>query len=211
MTERALKHMTDIQAVNMMLTTIGEQPIKNLNDNAGLQDASIAQDILHSTSRQVQSKGWIFNTDLQVTKTPNGKGKFVVDPNILRVDSTSKKRSTTEDIVERAGFLYDRENNTDVFASDATVVVDEVTFLPFNSLPEVARRYIAVKASRIFHDRIVGSGELHKFFADDEGMAWAELLEYQSEVGDFNIFDDYDTFRVVDRNQDANQQYAWRK
>ena len=211
MTERALKHMTDIQAVNMMLTTIGEQPIKNLNDNAGLQDASIAQDILHSTSRQVQSKGWIFNTDLQVTKTPNGKGKFVVDPNILRVDSTSKKRSTTEDIVERAGFLYDRENNTDVFASDATVVVDEITFLPFNSLPEVARRYIAVKAARIFHDRIVGSGELHRFFQEDELTAWAELLEYQSEVGDFNIFDDYDTFRVVDRNQDANQQYAWRK
>ena len=211
MTERALKHMTDIQAVNMMLTTIGEQPIKNLNDNAGLQDASIAQDILHSTSRQVQSKGWIFNTDLQVTKTPNGKGKFVVEPNILRVDSTSKKRSTTEDIVERAGFLYDRENNTDVFASDATVVVDEITFLPFNSLPEVARRYIAVKAARIFHDRIVGSGELHRFFQEDELTAWAELLEYQSEVGDFNIFDDYDTFRVVDRNQDANQQYAWRK
>jgi len=211
MTERALKHMTDIQAVNMMLTTIGEQPIKNLNDNAGLQDASIAQDILHNSSRQVQSKGWIFNTDLQVTKTPKGKGKFVVEPNILRVDSTSKKRSTTEDIVERAGFLYDRENNTDVFASDATIVVDEVVFLPFNSLPEVARRYIAVKASRIFHDRIVGSGELHRFFADDEGMAWAELLEYQSEVGDYNIFDDYDTFRVVDRNQDANQHYAWRK
>jgi hypothetical protein len=211
MTQRALQHMSDIQAVNMMLTTIGEQPIKNLNDNAGLQDASIAQDILHSTSRQVQSKGWIFNTDLQVTKIPNGKGKFVVEPNILRVDSTSKKRSTTEDIVERAGFLYDRENNTDVFATDATVVVDEVTFLPFNSLPEVARRYIAVKSARIFHDRIVGSGELHRFFQEDELTAWAELLEYQSEVGDFNIFDDYDTFRVVDRNQDANQQYAWRK
>jgi hypothetical protein len=211
MTERTLSHMSDIQAVNMMLTTIGEQPIKNLNDNAGLQDASIAQDILHNTSRQVQSKGWIFNTDLQVTKTPNGQGKITVENNILRVDTTSKKRSTTEDIVERAGFLYDRENNTSVFATDATVVVDEVIFLPFNSLPEVARRYIAVKAARIFHDRVVGSGELHKFFQEDEHFAWAELLEYQAEIGDFNIFDDYDTFRVVDRNQDANQHYAWRK
>ena len=86
MSERKLEHMSELQAVNMMLTTIGEQPIMNLDDKAGLQDASIAQDILHSTSRQVQSKGWIFNTDLQVTKTPNGKGKFVVDPNILRVD-----------------------------------------------------------------------------------------------------------------------------
>ena len=57
----------------------------------------------------------------------------------------------------------------------------------------------------------MGSGELHRFFQEDELTAWAELLEYQSEVGDFNIFDDYETFRVVDRNQDANQQYAWRK
>jgi len=209
MTERALKHMAEIQAVNMMLTTIGEQPIKNLNDNAGLQDASIAQDILHSTSRQVQSKGWVFNTDLQVTRTPDGNDKIVVHNNTLRIDTTSKKRTTTEDIVERAGYLYDRENNTDKFAGE--VIVDEVTFLPFDSLPEVARRYIAVRSARIFHDRIVGSGELHRFFQEDEGTAWAELLEYQSEVGDYNIFDDYDTFRVVDRNQDANQHYAWRK
>jgi len=193
----------------MMLTTIGEQPIKNLNDNAGLQDASIAQDILHSTSRQVQSKGWVFNTDLQVTRTPDGNDKIVVHNNTLRIDTTSKKRTTTEDIVERAGYLYDRENNTDKFAGE--VIVDEVTFLPFDSLPEVARRYIAVRSARIFHDRIVGSGELHRFFQEDEGTAWAELLEYQSEVGDYNIFDDYDTFRVVDRNQDANQHYAWRK
>ena len=51
---RALENMSELQAVNMMLTTIGEQPIMNLNDKAGLQDASIAQDILHNTSRQVQ-------------------------------------------------------------------------------------------------------------------------------------------------------------
>ena len=210
MSERKLEHMSELQAVNMMLTTIGEQPIMNLDDKAGLQDASIAQDILQSTSRQVQSKGWIFNTDLQVTKTPSS-GKIKVNKNTLRVDTTSKKRSTTMDIVERGGFLWDRENNTNMFADNVEIIVDEVTFLPFDSLPESARRYIAVKSARIFHDRVVGSGELHRFFEQDELTAWTELLEFQSEVGDFNIFDDYDVFRVVDRNQDANQHYAWRK
>jgi hypothetical protein len=86
-----------------------------------------------------------------------------------------------------------------------------VVFLPFDGLPEPARRYIAVKSARIFHDRVVGSGELHRFFQEDEQFAWSELLEYQAEVGDFTIFDDYDVFRVVDRNQDSNQHYAWRK
>jgi hypothetical protein len=213
MSERALENMSELQAVNMMLTTIGEQPIANLNDKAGLQDASIAQDILHNTSRQVQSRGWIFNTDLQKIMSPNNAtadgGKIKVDTNILRIDTTSKKRSNLTDVVERGGYLWDREKNTDLFTDDVTV--DYVTFLPFNSIPESARRYIAVKSARIFHDRVVGSGELHAFFQQDEMQAWSDLLEFQSEVGDFNIFDDYDTFRVVDRNQDANQHYAWRK
>jgi hypothetical protein len=212
MSERKLENMSDLQAVNMMLTSIGEQPIGNLNES-GLQDASIAQDILHNTSRQVQSRGWIFNTDLQKVLSPDNAsgdgGKIEVGKNVLRIDTTSKKRSNTSDVVERAGYLYDREKNTNVFTDDVTV--DQVVFLPFNSLPEAARRYIAVKSARIFHDRVVGSGELHNFFQQDEQEAWGDLLEFQSEVGDFNIFDDYDTFRVLDRNQDSNQHYAWRK
>jgi len=213
MTTRALANMSELQAVNMMLTTIGEQPIANLNDKAGLQDASIAQDILHNTSRQVQSRGWIFNTDLQKIMSPDNAtsngGKIKVDTNVLRIDTTAKKRSNLTDIVERGGYLWDREKNTNLFTGDVTV--DYVTFLPFDSIPESARRYIAVKSARIFHDRVVGSGELHAFFQQDEMQAWSDLLEFQSEVGDFNIFDDYDTFRIVDRNQDANQHYAWRK
>jgi len=206
---KALANMTELQAVNMMLTTIGEQPIENLEDKAGLQDASIAQDILHNTSRQVQSRGWIFNTDLQVSLEPRTDNKIPIDPNVLRIDTTSKTRSNTKDIIERGGHLYDRENNTHEFTE--AVKVDYVVFLPFDSLPEAARRYIAVKSARVFHDRVVGSGELHRFFQADEQMAWSELLEYQSEVGDYNIFDDYDVFRVVDRNKDYNQHYAWRK
>jgi hypothetical protein len=214
MTTRALENMSELQAVNMMLTTIGEQPIANINDKAGLQDASIAQDILHNTSRQVQSRGWIFNTDLQKilshdSSSGDGSGKIKIDSNVLRIDTTAKKRSSKTDIIERAGYLYDREKNTNLFTDDVTV--DYVTFLPFDSLPESARRYISVKSARIFHDRVVGSSELHAFFQQDELQAWSDLLEYQSEVADFNIFDDYDTFRIVDRNQDANQHYAWRK
>jgi len=52
----------------------------------------------------------------------------------------------------------------------------------------------------VFHDRVVGSGELHRFFQEDEGQAWSELLEYESEVGDYTIFDDYDVFRIIERD-----------
>ena len=203
------KRMTKLQAVNMMLTTIGEQPIENLNDKAGLQDASIAEEILNNTSRQVQSKGWVFNMEYDKIIALDNNDEAVLGDSYLRVDTSSKVRSSKTDIVERDGKLYDRVKKTYKF--DDAVTIDIVKYISFDALPEIARRYISVKASRIFHDRVVGSGELHRFFQEDELSAWSDLLEYQSEVGDFTIFDDYDTFRVLDRNQDANQQYAWRK
>ena len=62
----SLSPTTKLEAVNTMLTSIGEQPIQNMNDLAGLSDASIAEQILDNVSRAIQSRGWIFNTDLDV-------------------------------------------------------------------------------------------------------------------------------------------------
>ena len=195
---------TELEAVNTMLTTIGEQPVSSLDNLAGLQDASIARQILTNISRTVQSKGWVFNLDLQVTYSPDTNGEIILGSNVLRIDTTSKVRKSTKDIVERGGKLYDRENNTSIFTED--VVVDRVIVLNFNDLPEAARRYIATRAARVFHDRVVGSGELHRFFTEDEQMAWSELLEYESEVGDYTIFDDYDVYRVIERTSGQARQ-----
>ena len=190
--------MTELEAVNTMLMTIGEQPVSSLDNLAGLQDASIARQILSNISRAVQSKGWVFNLDLQVTYTPDSNGQIILGSNVIRIDSTSKVRGTTKDVVERGGRLYDREKNTSIFTGD--VKVDRVIVLVFDDLPEAARRYIATRSARVFHDRVVGSGELHRFFQEDEGQAWSELLEYESEVGDYTIFDDYDVFRIIERD-----------
>ena len=65
-----------------------------------------------------------------------------------------------------------------------------------------------MKSARIFHDRIVGSGELHRFFQEDEAQAWSELLEYEAEVGDYTIFDDYDVYRIIERDTGKVRQTA---
>ena len=198
--------MTELEAVNTMLVTIGEQPVSSLDNLAGLQDASIAKQILSNISRAVQSKGWVFNLDLQVTYTPDANGEINLGSNVLRIDSTSKVRGTTKDIVERGGKLYDRENNTSIFTD--SIKVDRVIVLNFDDLPEAARRYVATRASRVFHDRVVGSGELHRFFQEDEAQAWSELLEYEAEIGDYTIFDDYDVYRIIERDTGKVRQTA---
>ena len=193
-----------LEAVNTMLTSIGEQPIQNMNDLAGLSDASIAEQILDNVSRAIQSRGWIFNTDLDVQMPVDQYGEIKLSPDILRVDTTSRVRDGDTDIVERGRKLYDRQKQTFVFTTKVTV--NQIKLLIFEDLPEPARRYISIRASRIFHDRVVGSGELHRFYQEDEMNAWQALLEYEGDVADYNIFDNYDVFRVVDR--DVNSTYG---
>ena len=194
----SLSPTTKLEAVNTMLTSIGEQPIQNMNDLAGLSDASIAEQILDNVSRAIQSRGWIFNTDLDVDMPVDQDGQITLSPDILRVDTTSRVRDGDTDIVERGRKLYDRQKQTFIFTTK--VKVNQIKLLIFSDLPEPARRYISIRASRIFHDRVVGSGELHRFYQEDEMNAWQALLEYEGDVADYNIFDNYDVFRVVDRD-----------
>ena len=104
----SLSPTTKLEAVNTMLTSIGEQPIQNLNDLAGLSDASIAEQILDNVSRAVQSRGWVFNTDIGIKKTPNQYNEIDLDPSELRVDTQSRVREGDKDYVERGRKLYDR-------------------------------------------------------------------------------------------------------
>ena len=131
-------------------------------------------------------------------------GEIKLSPDILRVDTTSRVRSGDSDIVERGRKLYDRQKQTFTFTEK--VKVNQIKLLIFEDLPEPARRYISIRASRIFHDRVVGSGELHRFYQEDEMNAWQALLEYEGDVADYNIFDNYDVYRVVDR--DVNSTYG---
>ena len=194
----SLSPTTKLEAVNTMLTSIGEQPIQNLNDLAGLSDASIAEQILDNVSRAVQSRGWAFNTDIGIKKTPNQYNEIDLDPSELRVDTQSLVREGDKDYVERGRKLYDRVKNT--FKFDGAVTLNIIKLLTFDDLPEPARRYIAIRSARIFHDRVVGAGELHRFYQEDEFGAYQALLEYEGDVADYNIFDNYDVYRVVDRH-----------
>ena len=194
--------MSELDAVNMMLMTIGEYKVNDLINLAGRSDAAIAKDILNNTSRAVQAKGWTFNMDFDVVKKPNQNSQIPLGNSVLRIDTTNKVRSGDSDIVERANKLYDREKNTHTFTENVTV--NEVILLNFDELPEAARRFIAVRSARIFHDRVVGSGELHRFFQEDEAQAWSELLEYEGNVGDYTIFDSYDVYRVVERDKGSS-------
>jgi hypothetical protein len=59
-----LSTTTKLDAVNTILIGIGEAPVNTLG--SGLQEAEIAEVVLDNINREVQSKGWTFNTDLRI-------------------------------------------------------------------------------------------------------------------------------------------------
>ena len=109
---------------------------------------------------------------------------------------------TSIDVVQRGLSLFDRSNNTTVFNRD--LKVNQTRLLDWDSLPEPARRYITLRASRIFQGRVVGSRELESLIARDEYIARANLLEFDSGSADRTIFDSYDVAaRIgINRNYD---------
>ena len=190
---------TELEAVNTMLSTIGESPVTQITVTTSLPISAVtAITVLDEVSREVQSEGWNFNTVNKQTLSPNSSDEIVLAADIMHVDTLDHSK----DIVQRGGKLFNREDNTFTFTSDIDVRL--MFLLDFTDLPEQARRYITLKASRVFQARTVGSQELEQQILRDELKARYNLEEADGQGADRTIFDNYDVASClgVNRNYD---------
>ncbi len=193
----ALTTTTKLEAINTMLSAIGESPVNSLT--SGLVDAEQAETILNSVNREVQSMGWSFNTDLKRQFVPDSNKQIQIPSNILRIDMAQDKTDKLE-LVQRGTKLYNRASSSFFMDDDITqVLMNAVVLLDFEDLPEAARRYITIRAARIFQDRVVSSNDLHIYQERDELMALVELKDSDNQVLDTTIFDNYSVVSVLDR------------
>lgn len=157
---------TELEAVNIMLSGIGESPVNSLS--ASTADISIARSVLFEVSKAVQLDGFQWNTEDDYPLTPNTNGEIPIHPNIIRV---AFREPDDRELTIRGRKVYNRVEHTFKFASDTAIYVTVTLILPFEELPEAARRYIAIRALRVFQERVVGSDTLSKFQQQDEYRA----------------------------------------
>jgi hypothetical protein len=188
---------TKLDAVNTMLGYVTEAPVNSIANTTALPpSAALAKGVIDEVSREVQQDGWHFNTAQDYKLEANASNKFVLPDNVLQVDTVD----TTYDVVQRGTTLFDRKNYTDVFTVDELKV--NITFLlEYEELPEQARRYIALKASRMFANRLVGSREIEALIYRDEIRAKAAMEEAEGNNSDRTIFDNYDTATRIGINR----------
>ena len=190
---------TELESVNVILSTIGEAPLNSLSGSLPV-DGTMAKNVLSEISREVQSSGWHFNTHYKSTLTRDTNNNIPVATNVVRVELDPNLESKGDyDLVQRDGKLFNLAKNTDVFDKDFENVT-QVLLLPFNEIPEQAKRYITIRSARVFHDRTLGANTLHKFSQEDEKQALSILRNAEMRTGDYTIFDTPEQIYTIARN-----------
>lgn len=191
---------TKLKAVNICLSAMGEPVINSLDDAA--IDAQMASDIIDETSESVQTVGWYWNTETH-TLSPDINGNLVLPQNVIRVDPIDQSLGN---IVQRGGKLF----NTDTasFSFTKAIKLRMSVLLEYDDLPLTAKQFIAIRAARIFQQRLLGSDTLYKFDAQDEQRAFAVLMQEETETMNPNILrDNWSTASILNRGRFSRGAY----
>lgn len=187
---------TELQAINIMLSVIGEAPVNSITGTTSV-DVSTAKNLLDETSMSIQSQGWHFNTHENYKSLAlDQDSKIPLPSNCVKVDASRDFRYIN--VTLRNGFLYDLEKHTDVFTSAPQV--DIVLVQQFEQLPEYARQYITQKASRRFASRFLGDAQIVQLIGQDENEALMAFHQADSQEADVNMLEgDSNTYSIIHR------------
>lgn len=174
-TTMILTPLTPLDAVNEILSAIGEAPVDTIEDNGNI-DVDNAYRILKSVNRQVQIDGYTFNT---ISSYPLIPDRFTKE---IAWDSTLLRVSTTEGnfLRNRGGLVYDVTNNTDKF--DGQIEVEAIVLVPFEELPEAFREYITIKSARLFATRYLGDELVMNALMQEEQIAKIAVFNYELDL-----------------------------
>jgi hypothetical protein len=175
--------VNELEAVNMLLAAVGEAAVSSL-ETATTVDVTQAKNLLSNINREVQQKGWHFNTEWDVVLSLDSDSRIPLGTSVLSIYSPTKM--TTIRGREGSPFLYDLDNNTFTWTASINDAVT-ITLLDFEDIPQTARQYITTKAARIFQEEIVGQVSAETVNRQEEVEAYADLLDDEGERSGFNV------------------------
>jgi hypothetical protein len=189
MSHFSLVPTTELEAVNIVLASVGESPVNSIATTT-TTDVVQAKAILSEVNRRVQMRGWYFNTDYNVTLSRDAGNEIPLATNVLAV------RVPGRDIVVRGGRLYDRVNRVYTFTDNITNA-ETVVLLDFTDLSEAGRNYVTQLACQQMQRTVQGqynadqenTQELRMAYADfvNEDMAQSKMTMGNSEQDMFNM------------------------
>lgn len=182
---------TKLEAVNILLTSIGEDPVSALG--TGIDDQTVAEAVLDEVLRRTLVRGWSWNTEVNYTLPKEVDDTVTVPANFLSIDFNNRS------YVQRGDKVYDKVNHTYNFESNLTGLT-VILGLDWDETPEACRQYVLYSAGRVFQARQVGSRVLHEFTKQDEHQAWLMLNSNENAVGNVSIFQNAEIAVALNRS-----------
>ena len=173
---------TRLEAINTMLGAVWETPVSSLTAT-GIASVSLAVRIFDSTLRSVLSRGWAFNTEHEYPLSIDVNGKCPLPENTLSVDPDGD--SAYINGVQRGSFLYDRGEHTFLFPNVDTVYATIILGLDYTDIPETAKEYVTMLATRRFRAEYLQQPEGEATSAEIEALR--NLEETEADTGDHNV------------------------
>lgn len=175
---------TKLEAINTMLSCIGQAPLNSLNGTKSYFTIS-AEKILNDEIKRIQLQGWDFNSEDNYPLVPNTNNEIVIPSNLIMINMPSYYKNR---YVVRNNKLYDKQEHT--FTINKTLYASVVFCLEFEELPEVAREYAKMSAAYKFVKRELGSEKACAYTQEDLSEARIALEQHELEIGDYTMIPD---------------------
>jgi len=175
---------TELAAVNQILGAVGQAPVTTLDGTN--PDVSLAYNTLIEVSREVQSEGWYFNSELEYPFTPDVNKEILIPANVLSIDLSDLPENRGYEVVKRQGKLYNKIDHT--FEWNGQVKCDVVWFFDIEDLPIPVLDYIVTRASVQASTKMVGDPTVYQMLQQKESLSRAVLMEYECNQADYSFF-----------------------
>ena len=155
---------TKLEAVNEILTNAS---LTGVNSITGVLTAEVADAVstLEKISREVQLRGWNFNTEDEYPLAVEG-GEINIAGNIAEIEFDTRYVNRWEP-VQRGTRLYDKLNHSFTGFTE-TLKAKVVLLFDYEELPQALREYVKVRAARKYQDDFMGDADGHRYDSEDE-------------------------------------------
>lgn len=185
----AIQPQTELEAVNIILSSVGESPVNAL----GTDLSGNAEAVLDEVKREIQERGWHFNSEDLYSITVAGDGSVTLPDNVASF------KLPAVDVVMRGNRLYDRTQHS--FTSFTGTLKGTIVFiLAWADLPPTARRFFTMEAAHRYQKRWFSSETLVGFTAEDLRKAKLIFEDAESIQAGYNILtSSYSVYRTLNR------------
>jgi hypothetical protein len=215
---------TELEAVNAMLSAIGEAPVSSVD--TAREDVDRAVNILRNKTRELQNKRWKFNTEYGLAISPVSTNQSWTDPDgtvrtlyiftpptgLSRWELSANSEQADFDVAVRpskvyvvaalpVNVFYDRTNNRDGFEAaylkSGKLWIDATWYFDFEKLPETARAFIVKAACRQFIVDKINDSNRAGFTESDVFGCWLDLEDDQGDDDTYSLLDSPDTAGIL--------------